>query len=96
MEKSWYVYVATNYSNTVLYTGITNNIVRRAYEHKANNDTLSFSGRYHLYKIVWVQEFSSPDEAITAEKKIKGWTRAKKLELIQTVNPSLSNLISLR
>ncbi|OGB73368.1 hypothetical protein A3K24_00620 [candidate division Kazan bacterium RIFCSPHIGHO2_01_FULL_44_14] len=95
MNKTWYVYIATNYNNNVLYTGITNNPERRIYEHKTNN-AKSFSGRYRLYKIIWSQEFPSPTEAITAEKKIKGWTRAKKLKLIQSVNPLMKDVMTLR
>ena len=95
MNRLWFVHIATNHANTVFYTGITNDPNRRIYEHKTNKD-VSFSGRYHLYKILYLEEFSTPQEAITAEKKIKGWTRQKKLHLIKQLNPDLNNLVSLR
>jgi len=94
MNKSWYVYIATNYNNNVLYTGITNNPERRIHEHRTN-DAKSFSGQYRIYKIIWAQEFPSPTEAIATEKKIKGWTRVKKLKMIQTMNPLMEDIIAL-
>lgn len=90
------VYIATNYQNTVLYTGVTNNILRRAYEHKRGLFPSSFTKRYKLYKIIWYQEFPSPREAIAAEKKIKGWTREKKVALIKSINSKFQDLLTLR
>jgi len=67
------VYIITNYTNTVLYTGVRNNLERRIYEHKNGEIKSSFSHRYRLYKVIWFQEFDSPNAAITMEKRIKGW-----------------------
>jgi putative endonuclease len=94
MNKCWYVYIITNYTNSVLYTGITNDIERRIYEHKSGISKSSFSKRYRLYKLIWFQEFDSPDAAIEAEKRIKNWRREKKLALIQEINPEFRDLLS--
>jgi putative endonuclease len=94
MNKCWYVYIITNYTNSVLYTGITNDIERRIYEHKSRLVKSSFSKRYKLYKLIWFQEFDSPDAAIEAEKRIKSWRREKKLDLIREINPEFSDLFS--
>ena len=86
MPKQYFVYIATNQRNTVLYTGVTNNLERRMSEHKSGLIKSSFSKRYRLYKLIWFEEFSSPQEAILAEKKIKGWKREKKLTMIKMTN----------
>lgn len=72
MDNSWYVYIITNYTNAVFYTGITNNLIKRIYEHKHKLVVNSFSNKYRLYKLVWFEKFSNPKEAIAIEKKIKG------------------------
>jgi putative endonuclease len=72
MSGQWYVYILTDYMNTVLYTGITNDLARRVEEHRTGVDVGSFSKKYRLYKLVWYQEFDSPQEAISIEKRIKG------------------------
>jgi putative endonuclease len=94
MNKCWYVYILTNYTNSVLYNGITNDLERRIYEHKSGLVTSSFSKRYRLYKLVWFQEFDSPDTAIESEKRIKSWRREKKLDLIREINPGFRDLFS--
>ena len=94
MNKKWYVYIITNYTNSVLYTGMTNNLERRILEHKAGTIKSSFSKRYKLYKLVWFQEFDSPDTAIAMEKRIKGWRREKKLALIQEQNRNFQDLLT--
>ncbi len=90
--KLFSVYIITNYNNSVLYTGITNNIERRLYEHKNGIIKYSFSHKYRLHKLVWYETFPHPEEAIKIEKKIKGWTRKKKMALIQKKNPSMQHL----
>ncbi|KKP72285.1 MAG: Excinuclease ABC C subunit domain protein [Candidatus Roizmanbacteria bacterium GW2011_GWA2_35_19] len=77
MSNNYYVYIITNYENTVLYTGITNDLQKRIEEHKKNVSNNAFSNKYRLYKLVWFEEFNSPDEAILIEKRIKGWIRKK-------------------
>ena len=90
--NQYYVYIATNKRNTVLYTGITNNLERRIYQHKQKL-IKGFTSKYNIDKLVYFQEFNNPEEAITAEKKIKGWTRAKKIELIKNINPEFKDLM---
>lgn len=96
MNRSWFVYIMTNHTNTVFYTGITNDPQRRSFEHRHDYVKNSFAGRYNLYKIVYLQEFLNPIEAVRAEKKIKGWVRKKKLNLIRLINPTFKDLLSLR
>jgi len=90
--KNYFVYIATNYANTVLYTGVTNDIERRIYEHK-NKLAPGFTNKYNIKKLIYFQEFSDINEAIAAEKKIKGWTRQKKLDLIKKDNPDFKDLL---
>ncbi len=90
--KNYFVYIATNYENTVLYTGVTNDIERRMYEHK-NKLIQGFTSKYNVKKLVYFEEFSDINEAIAGEKKIKGWTRKKKLDLIKKDNPDFKDLL---
>ena len=87
-----FVYIITNHINSVLYIGVTNNLQRRILEHKNKLFENSFSKKYKLYKLVWCQEFNNPQEAIEAEKKIKGWKRDKKIALIKEANPEFKNI----
>lgn len=96
MSKYYFVYILTNYKNNVFYVGITNDLERRTFEHKNHLNPDSFTAKYKLYKLVWFEEFNNPDEAIIVEKKIKGWKRAKKIELIESKNKELKNLFALR
>ena len=75
----------TNKVNNVLYTGVTNNLQRRVYEHK-NKLIPGFTAKYNVNKLIFYDVFGRPEEAISAEKKIKGWTRQKKLNLIKSKN----------
>lgn len=70
----FYVYIASNIRDTVLYTGVTNNLRRRIQEHK-QKEIKGFTKKYNVSKLVFYEVFNSPIDAITAEKKIKGWTR---------------------
>jgi len=91
MQKQFYTYIATNKANSVLYTGITNNIARRMYEHK-NKLIAGFTAKYNVNKLVFLESFSNPQEAIAAEKMIKGWLRKKKIALIEKGNPQWKDL----
>lgn len=91
--KSYYVYIATNYNNTVLYTGVTNNIDRRMFEHKNKIHPKSFTAKYNINKLVYVESARYAYEAISREKQIKGLTRAKKIDLINSVNPDWNDLL---
>jgi putative endonuclease len=85
MSKQYYVYIMTNMINTVLYTGVTNDLKRRATEHK-EGAVNGFSKRYNLCKLVYYEVTGSIDSAITREKQIKKWLRKKKKEMISSVN----------
>jgi putative endonuclease len=88
--KKYYVYIMTNRSKT-LYTGITNNLERRVFEHKSK--LLSgFTRRYRISKLIYFEEFSDVRSAIMREKEIKGWVRAKKNKLINSMNPTWDDL----
>ncbi len=91
MSKEFYVYIATNKRNTVLYTGVTRDIKKRMYEHK-HRLLDGFTKKYNVNKLVFLEVFNGPKEAINAEKRIKGWTRRKKLELIKSINPEFKDL----
>jgi len=96
MDERYFVYIITNYENTVLYTSITNNLQKRIEEHKKGISVNFFSNKYRLFKLVWFEEFPAPKEAITIEKKIKGWVRRKKIALIKSKNPNFKDLSTFR
>jgi putative endonuclease len=86
----YYVYIVTNESWT-LYTGVTNNLERRVWEHK-HKSTKGFTSKYRIAKLVYCGTFGDIRDAIAREKQIKGWTRAKKWALIKGVNPVCQDL----
>ena len=88
----YYVYIITNYTNSTIYTGITNNLIRRIKEHKDKINP-SFSSRYNLYKLVYFEVFDKPLTAINREKQIKKYSRMKKDNLIKTMNPDWNDLL---
>lgn len=94
MEKAYSVYIATNQRNTVLYTGVTRDIYVRMSQHRMKA-VKGFTSKYNVDKLVFVESFATPMEAISAEKKIKGWTRKKKVDLIEKQNPMWNDLIML-
>ncbi len=87
MQKS-YVYITTNPNKSVLYIGVTNDIVRRMNEHETDAKTIksSFAGKYNCYNLVYFEEFIDINQAIKREKELKGWTRKKKIDLINSFN----------
>lgn len=89
-ERTFFVYIMSNRSRT-LYIGMTNNLSRRVYEHRHPKDD-SFTARYHLTRLVYAETFSEVRDAIAYEKQLKGWTRARKLELIESRNPEWRDL----
>ena len=91
MIKNYYVYILTNKRNTVLYTGVTNNLKKRVYEHK-NKLASGFTKKYNINKLVYYEVFDDVYNAITREKQIKGGSRKKKLALITTKNSTWSDL----
>ena len=92
---SYYVYILSNQSNTTIYTGVTNHLIRRVYEYKHHMDPDSFSAKYHTEKLVYYEQFSEPKAAIEREKQIKGWNRKGKNKKITEFNPEWMDLYSL-
>ncbi len=90
MDNNYYVYILTNNSRT-LYTGMTNDIHRRIYEHK-NKLIKEFTSKYNITKLVYYEITTDVKAAIVREKQIKGWIRKKKIELIEKGNPEWSDL----
>ena len=87
----YWVYIMSNKSRTVLYIGITNDLYRRYLEHK-QEVIKGFTQKYKCHDLLYYEEFADVDEAIAREKHLKGWLRAKKDELISTVNPEKKDL----
>ena len=81
----------TNQYNTVLYIGVTNNLVKRIYEHK-NKLVKGFSSKYNLNKLVYFEHTESVESAIQREKQLKKYSRAKKEQLIDKINPEHNDL----
>ncbi len=86
----YYVYILTNKSRT-LYTGLTNDLPRRVYEHK-HKLVSGFTARYNLTRLAYYETTSNVDAAIAREKQIKGWLRPKKTVLVETENPEWEDL----
>ena len=91
MEKTFYVYIMTNAHNRVLYTGFTNDLVRRIFEHKEGLAD-GFTKRYNLHKLVYYEAIEDAYAGISREKQIKAGSRAKKLALINLSNPEWRDL----
>jgi len=89
--KEYCVYIMTNKSNTTLYTGVTNDLHRRVYEHK-NNSSSGFTTKYKLHKLVYYEVTMDVNAAILREKQIKGGSRQRKIELINSLNPDWMDL----
>jgi putative endonuclease len=91
MSRQYYVYIMTNKYNTVLYTGITNNLKSRIYEHKEKL-VAGFTDKYNIKKLVYYEVFDDPENAISREKQIKAGSRQKKIQLINSMNKEWRDL----
>ena len=91
MNQQYFIYIMTNKNNKVLYTGVTNNLLRRVYEHK-NKLIDGFTKKYNIIKLVYYEIFDNPSSAIHREKQIKAGSRQKKINLINNVNPEWNDL----
>jgi len=91
MKKQYYVYIMTNKGNTTLYTGVTNDLMKRAYEHRGKLVD-GFTKRYNITKLVYYEVFDDIANAIEREKQIKGGSRHKKLQLINGINKEWKDL----
>ena len=88
----YYVYILSNSNKNVIYTGVTNDLVRRVYEHKQHLDKTSFTSRYNVENLVYFELTTDIDSAIAREKQIKGWNRKRKEKLIEAKNPNWEDL----
>ncbi len=91
MDQQFYVYIMTNKNNRVLYTGITNDLQRRVYEHKEKLVN-GFTKKYNVSKLIYYEIFEDPENAILREKKIKAGSRQKKIDLINDMNTEWKDL----
>jgi putative endonuclease len=90
--NKYYVYILTNFTNSVLYIGVTRDLKKRVYEHK-NKVYDGFTKKYNVNKLIYFEECSDILSAIQREKNLKKWKRAWKLELVKKENPDLKELI---
>ncbi len=88
----YFVYILTNWTHTTLYTGVTNNLVRRIAEHKRKGTPRSFTARYNVTKLAYYEYFETAEAAIRREKQIKAGSRKRKVELIKSMNPQWRDL----
>lgn len=91
MHTESYVYLLANKHNNVLYTGVTSDLIRRVYEHK-NKLVKGFSQKYNVDRLVYYEACENIIMAIEREKQIKGWSRKKKQDLINALNPTWDDL----
>ena len=91
MSKQYYLYILTNKYNTVLYTGVTNDLQRRVYEHKSKL-VEGFTKKYNITKLVYYEIFEDANAAISREKQIKAGSRQKKIDLVNSVNQEWKDL----
>ena len=91
MSQQYYIYIMTNQHNRVLYTGMTNDLLRRAYEHRTGRGG-GFTSRYRATKLVYYEVAEDVSAAIAREKQIKGGSRQRKLDLIEAMNPEWRDL----
>ena len=87
----YFVYLMASGKNGTLYVGVTNDLIRRVYEHK-NNLVEGFTSRYEVHQLVWFESTPSVEAAIRKEKQIKNWTRDWKIALIEENNPAWDDL----
>ena len=91
MTKQYYVYIMTNKHNSVLYIGVTNDLKRRVHQHKNKGASL-FTKKYNVDKLVYCETCEDVKTAIAREKQLKGGSRKKKIELIESYNPEWKDL----
>jgi putative endonuclease len=89
--KSYYVYMVSNRSRVVLYTGVTNDLQRRLWQH-VNGTNQGFTSRYQVNRLVYYEIYPDIRDAIAREKEIKAWRREKKNALVRTINPNWNDL----
>ena len=88
----YYVYILANRTNVTLYTGVTNDLERRLWEHRNHTDPRSFTTKYQVHKLVYFEETTDIDAALNREKQIKSWSRKGKNQLVERMNPTWADL----
>jgi putative endonuclease len=88
---AYHVYILTNHYQTVLYTGITGDLVKRVYQHKKKLLD-GFTKKYNVDRLIYFEETNDVQSAIAREKQLKGWRRSRKVDLINTINPDWQDL----
>jgi putative endonuclease len=91
MPKGGYVYIVSNKTRSVLYTGVTSNLSSRSYEHKHGSGSV-FTSQYNCTDLIYYEFYESIEEAIEYEKRLKKWRREWKLKLIKSLNPKMKDL----
>jgi putative endonuclease len=91
IDRSYWVYILASDIGGTLYIGVTNDLVRRVYEHRTNA-VPGFSGRYGVHRLVYYEQFGDIEFALRREKRLKKWNRAWKIELIEKTNPNWIDL----
>lgn len=89
--KRYCVYIMGSRNGRVIYTGVTNDLMRRVAEHR-NGESIGFTKRYKCCKLLYYEEYNDIKQTIGREKEIKGWTRVRKDALIESMNPERSDL----
>ncbi len=93
MQHNYFIYITTNPSKTVLYTGVTNDLKRRLFEHKENKGVdKTFASKFYCYNLLYYEHFANIEHAIEREKQIKNWSRKKKENLINKENSGWHSL----
>lgn len=93
-QHDYYVYITTNPRKTVLYVGVTNNLLVRLQQHFENRgEKETFAGRYYCYKLLYWEHYKYVNDAIAREKELKTLIREKKMELIKSINPDLGFIL---
>ncbi len=95
MNFGGYIYILTNKTNTVLYVGVTSNLVQRLHQHRTGYFKDAFTSRYNLTKLVYYENFLTIEDAIHREKQLKAGSRKKKIELIERMNKIWDDLSKL-
>jgi len=92
LMKAFYVYMMTNRSRVVLYTGITKSLMRRVWQYQ-NGEIEGFTKTYRVNRLIYYERFNEPRDAIAREKEIKGWRRSRKNALVEMMKPKWADLL---
>ena len=92
--KVSYIYIVTNFDRTTLYIGVTNDLIKRVYEHKNHLIPDSFTDKYNCGTCIYYEKFNDINQAIEREKQLKKWSRKKKENLINSINPGWVSLVN--